>query len=89
MREEWPAIFRSDCVGAFCSPSACMITARLRLLLAHRAPGPRDDVTSYSDDCLRGALDILPICSPAEDWELCFHISDGCKLRAFLFPVWF
>lgn len=42
----------------------------------------RDDVTSYSDDCLSGALDILPRCSPhpAEEWEWCFHISDALNL---------
>lgn len=42
----------------------------------------RDDVTSYSDDCLSGALDILPRCSPhpAEEREWCFHISDALNL---------
>ena len=42
----------------------------------------RDDVTSYSDDCLSAALDILPRCSPhpAEEWEWCFHISDALNL---------
>lgn len=56
-----------------------MNTALPWLLLANRAWGPRDDVTSYSHYCFRCMLRILIRCTPhaAEEWEWHFHILDA------------
>lgn len=94
----WLAIFRSTGMMN-CARCSRRQPRWLQLcsgcLLAHRAPGPRDDVTSYSDDCLRGARYFAEM-QPTSCWGVgivfsylqCPQFSVlNCKRLSFFFPV--